>query len=184
MDDNFHFANTIRGFNASVYIHSTFCGAFAFNLEGKKEATSLMMAKWLSHPPPPPPKFIGIYRWRCWSRSRVVGRDHKIFYPNGFLKLELVNCHGSREVIIGVKQEGGLGWSICRIQRPNRTWSSDVDAAPNFWHFILWWLSMYGRYSVCESKAAKGDRSWWLLPQTLMTELGNLNLFIESGQVR
>lgn len=174
-DDNFHFAKQHQDdLILSVYITAHTVERLLSTSEGRREATSLMMANGITK------VYLEVYR-----SGLVVSADHlaevaSYFNQNGFEVVGGIATVPGGD--IGVRGEGDLGgwfnWQNPKTQQDMK--EIMLDAAPIFDTFIIDDFLCTEDISP-GSKAAKGDRSWSEYRRQLMTELAS-SVFIEPAR--
>jgi hypothetical protein len=174
MDDNFHFAKQHQeDLTLSVYITAHSVERLLSTLEGRREATSLMMANGITK------VYLEVYRGGLVVAPELLAETTKYFTQNGFEVVGGIATVPGGD--IGVKQEGGLGWFNWQNPKTQQDMKQVMlDAAPIFDTFIVDDFLCTGDISL-ESKAAKGDRSWSDYRRQLMTELAT-SIFIDPAK--
>ncbi|MCM4172803.1 hypothetical protein DHD32_15025 [Arenibacter sp. TNZ] len=174
IDDNFHFAKQHQeDLTLSVYITAHSVERLLSTPEGRREATSLMMANGITK------VYLEVYRSGLVVAPELLAETTKYFTQNGFEVVGGIATVPGGD--IGVKQEGGLGWFNWQNPKTQQDMKKVMlDAAPIFDTFIVDDFLCTGDISL-ESKAAKGDRSWSDYRRQLMTELAT-SIFIDPAK--
>ncbi|MBU2906544.1 hypothetical protein KO529_17230 [Arenibacter algicola] len=174
MDDNFRFAKQHQDdLTLSVYITAHSVERLLSTPEGRREATSLMMANGITK------VYLEVYRGGLVVAPELLAETTTYFTQNGFEVVGGIATVPGGD--IGVKQEGELGWFNWQNPKTQQDMKKVMlDAAPIFDTFIVDDFLCTGDISL-ESKAAKGDRSWSDYRRQLMTELAS-SLFIDPAK--
>ena len=171
MDDYFRFAKQHQDdLTLSVYITAHSVERLLSTPEGRREATSLMMANGITK------VYLEVYRSGLVVAPKLLTETTKYFIENGFEVVGGIATVPGGD--IGVKQEGELGWFNWQNPKTQQDMKKVMlDAAPIFDTFIVDDFLCTGDISQ-ESKVAKGDRSWSEYRRRLMTELAS-SIFID-----
>ncbi|MCM4154240.1 hypothetical protein DHD05_21845 [Arenibacter sp. N53] len=174
MDDNFLFAKQHQNdLTLSVYITAHSVERLLSTPEGRREATSLMMANGITK------VYLEVYRGGLVVSPELLSQTTKYFTQNGFEVVGGIATVPGGD--IGVKQEGELGWFNWQNPKTQEDMKKVMlDAAPIFDTFIVDDFLCTGDISL-ESKAAKGDRSWSEYRRQLLTELAT-TIFIDPAK--
>lgn len=174
MDDNFQFAKQHQDdLTLSVYITAHSVERLLSTPEGRREATSLMMANGITK------VYLEVYRGGLVVAPELLAETTTYFTQNGFEVVGGIATVPGGD--IGVKQEGELGWFNWQNPKTQQDMKKVIlDAAPIFDTFIVDDFLCTGDISL-ESKAAKGDRSWSDYRRQLMTELAS-SIFIDPAK--
>ncbi|MCK0147235.1 hypothetical protein MWU78_16370 [Arenibacter sp. F26102] len=174
MDDNFRFAKLHQDYlKLSVYITAHSVERLLSTPEGRREATSLMMANGITK------VYLEVYRGGLVVAPSLLAETTTYFTQNGFEVVGGIATVPGGD--IGVKQEGELGWFNWQNPKTQQDMKKVMlDAAPIFDTFIVDDFLCTGDISL-ESKAAKGDRSWSDYRRQLMTELAS-SIFIDPAK--
>ncbi|MBC8769247.1 hypothetical protein H4O18_14720 [Arenibacter sp. BSSL-BM3] len=174
MDDNFRFAKQHQDdLTLSVYITAHSVERLLSTPEGRREATSLMMANGITK------VYLEVYRGGLVVAPSLLTKTTTYFTQNGFEVVGGIATVPGGD--IGVKQEGELGWFNWQNPKTQQDMKKVMlDAAPIFDTFIVDDFLCTGDISL-ESKAAKGDSSWSDYRRQLMTELAS-SLFIDPAK--
>ncbi|MCG2462005.1 hypothetical protein K8352_14695 [Flavobacteriaceae bacterium F89] len=175
MDDNFHFAKQHKDdLTLSVYITAHSVDRLLSTPEGRREATSLMMANGITK------AYVEVYRGGLVVSPSLLTEVTKYFNQNGFEVVGGIATVPGGD--IGVKGEGDLGgwfnWQNPKTQQDMR--KVMLDVAPIFDTFIIDDFLCTEDTSP-ESKTAKGDRSWSEYRRQMLTELAT-SIFIEPAK--
>jgi hypothetical protein len=171
MDDNFRFAKQHQDdLTLSVYITAHSVERLLSTPEGRREATSLMMANGITK------VYLEVYRSGLVVAPKLLAETTKYFTVNGFEVVGGIATVPGGD--IGVKQEGELGWFNWQNPKTQQDMKKVMlDAAPIFDTFIVDDFLCTGDISQ-ESKVAKGNRSWSEYRRRLMTQLAS-SIFID-----
>ncbi|MEQ8219209.1 MAG: hypothetical protein RH981_13305 [Arenibacter sp.] len=171
MDDNFRFAKQHQDdLTLSVYITAHSVERLLSTPEGRREATSLMMANGITK------VYLEVYRSGLVVAPKLLAETTKYFTENGFEVVGGIATVPGGD--IGVKQEGELGWFNWQNPKTQQDMKKVMlDAAPIFDTFIVDDFLCTGDISQ-ESKVAKGNRSWSEYRRRLMTQLAS-SIFID-----
>ena len=174
MDNNFQFAKQHQDdLTLSVYITAHSVERLLSTPEGRREATSLMMANGITK------VYLEVYRGGLVVAPELLAETTTYFTQNGFEVVGGIATVPGGD--IGVKQEGELGWFNWQNPKTQQDMKKVIlDAAPIFDTFIVDDFLCTGDISL-ESKAAKGDRSWSDYRRQLMTELAS-SIFIDPAK--
>ncbi len=174
MDDNFHFAKQHQDdLTLSVYITAHSVERLLSTPEGRREATSLMMANAITK------VYIEVYRGGLVVSPDLLTEVTQYFSQNGFEVVGgIATVPGGDS---GVKQEGDLGWFNWQNPKTQQDMRKVmIDVAPIFDTFIVDDFLCTGDTSL-ESKAAKGERSWSEYRRSMLTELAS-SIFIDPAK--
>lgn len=175
MDDNFHFAKQYQDdLTLSVYITAHLVERLLSTPEGRREATSLMMANGITK------AYIEVYRGGLVVSTDLLTEVTKYFKQNGFEVVGGIATVPGGD--IGVRGEGDLGgWFNWQNQKTQQDMKSVMlDAAPIFDTFIIDDFLCTEDTSL-ESMTAKGDRSWSEYRRQMLTDLAT-SIFIEPAR--
>ncbi|RAJ12345.1 hypothetical protein [Arenibacter echinorum] len=174
IDDNFQFAKQHQDdIKLSVYITAHSVERLLSTPEGRREATSLMMANGITK------VYLEVYRGGLLVAPELLAEITTYFTQNGFEVVGGIATVPGGD--IGVKQEGELGWFNWQNPKTQQDMKKVMlDAAPIFDTFIVDDFLCTGDISL-ESKVAKGDRSWSDYRRQLMTELAS-SIFIDPAK--